>query len=99
MPSYAVGTDYVPRDMVANIHKGEIIVPSMPSAIIRGLVRNNSNENDDRLVDAINALAAKVERLEASARETARHTANTEAHLRNSLGETGGIALAVKVIE
>jgi hypothetical protein len=34
LPSYAVGTNYVPQDMIAQIHKGEAIIPAAynPSA-------------------------------------------------------------------
>lgn len=32
LPSYASGTNYVPRDMIANIHKGEQIIPAGQSA-------------------------------------------------------------------
>lgn len=28
LPSFAVGTNYVPHDMVAKIHQGEMIVPA-----------------------------------------------------------------------
>jgi tape measure domain-containing protein len=34
-PSLDVGTSNVPRDMVANIHKGEMIIPAYDAALIR----------------------------------------------------------------
>lgn len=46
IPSFDVGTDYVPRDMIAKVHKGEQIVPagkrggstvSFPNAVFIGL--------------------------------------------------------------
>jgi len=35
LPSFDVGSDYVPKDMTANIHKGEMIIPAREAAQIR----------------------------------------------------------------
>ena len=43
LPSYAVGTDYVPHDMVAQIHEGERIVPKGQNMGGGGTVIQNNN--------------------------------------------------------
>lgn len=35
LPSFDVGSNYVPKDMTANIHKGEMIIPAREAAQIR----------------------------------------------------------------
>jgi len=57
LPSFAVGTDYVPRDMIAQIHKGEQIVPAAFNPA------RYQNSNNDALVAEIKALREEVKTL------------------------------------
>jgi hypothetical protein len=52
LPSFDVGTDYVPHDMIAQIHRGEKITPA---------AFNRSGQNDE----LVNALIAEVRELKA----------------------------------
>ncbi len=58
--SYAVGTDYVPYDMKANIHEGERIIPKADNyAITKAL----TGGNNDALIAVVNALREEVAQL------------------------------------
>lgn len=54
-PSFAVGTNYVPQDMLAQIHQGEAIIP-------KAYNRNNDSTNGE-LVAAIESLQKEVVQL------------------------------------
>ena len=51
LPSYDVGTSYIPKDQIANVHKGEMIIPRNFADSIRSgqlnLGANNINYNTD----------------------------------------------------
>jgi hypothetical protein len=63
MPRFASGTDYVKYDQVAQIHKGEMIVPAKETAFLHSgkvaLVSANSKGNND----AIMVLGNQINRL------------------------------------
>lgn len=52
LPSFAVGTDYVPHDMVAQIHKGERIVPAHENRGMGGDININIQNNAGARVSA-----------------------------------------------
>ena len=54
LPAFAQGTNYVPQDMLAQIHKGEAIIPAR---------YNPAGQGSDALVAEIKALRAEVQRL------------------------------------
>jgi phage-related minor tail protein len=66
LPSFDIGTDYVPYDMVANIHKGEMIVPAAfnPSSLNPSIpLSNNSSDFNSDIVYELQSLRTEVKTL------------------------------------
>lgn len=83
LPGFAVGTNSVPFDMAANIHKDERIVPAADNRELMARLRS-PQQNNGALVDEIRRLRESNERLErrlqaieSNTGATAMHTANT----------------------
>ncbi|WP_447915937.1 phage tail length tape measure family protein [Delftia acidovorans] len=68
IPAFAVGTNYVPRDMLAQIHEGEAIVPKAFNPWAGGSSGSNSNERLEALVSQLvadnRAQAGQIVRLQ-----------------------------------
>ena len=62
--SFAVGTNYVPHDMVAQIHKGERIIPEADNRALIAAVNGGGQGDSGALVSAINRLTEQNEALE-----------------------------------
>ena len=86
LPSFAVGTDYVPRDMIAQIHKGEAIIPAAQNTGAMGGINVVQNINIDSRSDAASILAAMEQNRQ-----------NTVASIANAFARSGqkGIASAM----
>lgn len=85
VPSYAVGTGYVPRDGLAMIHEGEAVVPAAVNAWFARanwqLPRGAAND-DERIVIELQRLNERIDRLDRN--NTAGHAAGATATTRES---------------
>lgn len=67
LPSFDVGTDYVPMDMIARIHEGEEIIPK----------RNRGGSNNADLIAELRALRSEVAALRSSSGSIQKDTRRT----------------------
>jgi hypothetical protein len=93
--SFAIGSNYIDRDQIAQIHQGEEITPR-PYVDIQRASRDETNALMRRLVDSNERLERKVETLQAAADKTAANTGNTDKSLRNMTND--GVSLNVTAI-
>ena len=61
--SFAVGTNYVPYDMTANIHQGERIIPAADNRALMAAVQSGGSGNGE-LLNAVNRLEQRLAAIE-----------------------------------
>ena len=72
LASFAVGTNYVPRDMVANIHEGEAIIPKAYNPAAGG----GANARLEKLVEGLTAEVQRLQSIVDAGNKHASRTAN-----------------------
>ena len=76
IPQFEVGTNYVPRDMMAMLHEGEEVTPKAWNPAAGGRAGNNAE-----MAAALRAMADRLDKIEVNTRATAGHTAGTDRKL------------------
>ena len=71
VPQFAVGTNYVPRDMLARIHEGEAIIPKAYNPAAGGMAGN------DAMVAELRAVRAELAELKNIMAADVGHNAKT----------------------
>src|SRR5665647_605199 len=87
IPRFAAGTNYLPADMLAQVHEGERIVPKADNALLMQRLQSPQG-NNEALVAEIRALREEVRQLRtdnsAENRSIATSSAKTAAVLDDS---------------
>lgn len=81
IPSYAVGTGYVPSDGLAMIHQGETIIPAPFAAWMRenGLPVNSGGGDNTVIVAELRNMSARLDRIERATTAGAQQISSTVA--------------------
>ena len=90
IPQFEVGTNYVPRDMMAMLHEGEEVTPKAWNPAAGGRAGNNAE-----LIAEIRALREEVRQLQQSSSTTATATKKTAAMIETAT--EGGRAMLTEV--
>lgn len=77
IPQFAVGTNYVPEDMTARIHKGERIIPAADNRALMQALDGSGGRSNAELVTAINRLEARLAEIENNTAKGAEYTRQT----------------------
>lgn len=97
VPSFAVGTNSVPTDMLANIHQGERIIPAADNTELMQRLSSPMNSDNSELVREIQYLNNRLAIIESNTASTAGHAAKTARLLDRAMPD--GDALTTRTAE
>ena len=97
LPSFAVGTNSVPSDMLANIHQGERIIPAADNQELMQRLSSPMTQDNSELVLEIQRLNNRLATIESNTASTAGHAAKTARLLDRAMPD--GDALATRTAE
>ena len=97
LPGFAIGTNYVPYDMPANIHQGERIIPAADNQELMQRLSSPMTQDNSELVLEIQRLNNRLATIESNTASTAGHAAKTARLLDRAMPD--GDALATRTAE
>ncbi|MDB5850961.1 MAG: Prophage tail length tape measure, partial [Rhodoferax sp.] len=92
IPRFDVGTNIVPRDMLAQIHEGEAIVPRAYNPALAG-GQGASSEIMGEVLAELRTLRARLDAIEANTQATAIHTNGTKRALNRAMPDSDALAV------
>lgn len=84
LPEFAVGTNFIPEDMPAIVHRGERIIPAADNRELMQALGSNSNQN---LITEIQKLRAEVVNLQKQQQQQTGHLINATYDSQNKNAE------------
>ena len=87
IPSYDVGTPFVPSDQIAQIHKGEMIVPAKEASVLRGMGVSVSSNDNKSVVAELQAVKYELQSMKAMQREKMEEQTQIQSGIKDNTGK------------
>ncbi len=81
LPSFAVGTNEIPFDMVAQVHQGERIIPAADNRALIGAIQRNGTGDDSQA--AMQGMDARFQKMQEHLAEIERNTKRVDDVINN----------------
>ncbi|WP_166656601.1 tape measure protein [Comamonas sp. JUb58] len=96
VPKLNVGTNYLPSDMLAMVHKGERVIPAADNrALMDALQNQGAGSGNAELIAEVKALRTELQEIKANTASTAQSTGSTSRTLNDATDNGNAMKVSV----